>query len=237
MKKIVLPKKEDFIPHLAYDAVIFGFNGTELKIVVLEYQKTNHFALPGGFIRHDQNLDEAVYQGVQNRTGIRDIKLEQCHTFGHQNRRDKKVLKDICEVHDHQINDDHWLLGRFISVCYYALINFEDVALEPDKLSDSVGWYGLDELPELMLDHKEMVSKALEVLQKNIDEKLVGMNLLPEKFTMKDLQNVYESILQKKLVRTAFQRKILAKDILVRHEKKYTGKAHKAPYLYSFKPV
>ena len=62
MKKIVLPKKEDFIPHLAYDAVIFGFNGTELKIVILEYQKTNHFALPGGFVRHNQNLDEAVYQ-------------------------------------------------------------------------------------------------------------------------------------------------------------------------------
>ena len=90
MKKIVLPKKEDFIPHLAYDAVIFGFNGTELKIVVLEYQKTHHFALPGGFVQYNQNLDDAVYQSVKNRTGLTDIQLEQCHTFGNKKGEIKK---------------------------------------------------------------------------------------------------------------------------------------------------
>ena len=88
-----------------------------------------------------------------------------------------------------------------------------------------------------MLDHAEIVAKALETLRTNLDQKLIGGNLLPERFTMQELQNVYEAILDTKLHRSAFQRKLLASDQLVRHEKRFTGKAHKAPYLYSFKPL
>ena len=80
-----------------------------------------------------------------------------------------------------------------------------------------------------------MVDKALETLRENLDRKLIGMNLLPKKFTMKDLQKVYEAVLGQKLRRTTFQRKMLGMDILDRHEKLFAGGAHKAPYLYSFK--
>jgi 8-oxo-dGTP diphosphatase len=86
----------------------------------------------------------------------------------------------------------------------------------------------------LILDHAIIVQKALETLRKNLDEQIVGMNLLPEKFTMKDLQQVYEAILGEPLQRTNFQRKMLGSGLLVRYAKKYSGKAHKAPYLYSF---
>ena len=86
-----------------------------------------------------------------------------------------------------------------------------------------------------MQDHRYMVEMALEVLRDNLDRKLIGGNLLPELFTMKELQLVYESILGKELRRTTFQRKMLSLDILERHEKRYSGKAHKAPYLYSWK--
>ena len=87
----------------------------------------------------------------------------------------------------------------------------------------------------MAFDHKEIVAKALQTLRSNLDQKLVGMNLLPARFTMKELQHVYESILGEKLRRTTFQREMLSLDILKRHEKHYSGKAHKAPYLYSFK--
>jgi hypothetical protein len=86
-----------------------------------------------------------------------------------------------------------------------------------------------------MMDHNTIVAKALQVLRNNLSEKLIGMNLLPSKFTMKQLQLVFESVLDQKLRRTTFQRKMLSLDILERHEKLFQGKAHKAPYLYSFK--
>ena len=122
---------------------------------------------------------------------------------------------------------------RTVSHC--ALINYEEVTPEPDHYSDSIGWYSVDELPQLMMDHNKIVEKALQVLRNNLSEKLIGMNLLPQKFTMKQLQMVFEAVLDQKLRRTTFQRKMLSLDTLERHEKLYQGKAHKAPYLYSFK--
>ena len=133
------------------------------------------------------------------------------------------------------VADNHWLLDRFISVSYYALINYENVIPTPDKLSDSCTWHDVESLPKLIFDHNDIVGKALQTLRNNIDQKLVGMNLLPKKFTMKDLQQVYEAILGTKIRRTTFQRKMLSLNILKRHEKFYSGSANKAPYLYSFK--
>jgi hypothetical protein len=127
------------------------------------------------------------------------------------------------------------MLDRFFSIGYYALINYEEVDLKPDFLSDSIDWFELDRLPPLMQDHREIVDMALQTLRDNLEKKLVGVNLLPERFTMKELQRVYEAILGEKLRRTTFQRKMLSLDILERHEKRYSGKAHKAPYLYSFR--
>jgi 8-oxo-dGTP diphosphatase len=114
------------------------------------------------------------------------------------------------------------------------LINYNKVKPQPDALSDSCEWYDVGSLPKLILDHVTIVEKALTTLRKNLDEKIVGMNLLPEIFTMKDLQQVYEAILGEPLQRTNFQRKMLSSGLLVRHNKQYTGKAHKAPYQYSF---
>jgi hypothetical protein len=226
---------EDYIPNLSYDSVIFGFNGEQLKILILEYHNTGLFALPGGFVKRHESLDDAVKRGVLERTGLDKIYLEQFHTFGSLTRSDSDVMKRILLGNSFDLDTNKWMLDRFISVVYYALINYDKVTLKPDLLSDSINWYAIDELPPLMMDHEKMVDKALNVLRNNIEKKLVGMNLLPSKFTMKQLQQVYEAILGENLRRTTFQRRILGMNILERHEKLYQGKAHKAPYLYSFK--
>lgn len=226
---------EDYIPNLSYDSVIFGFNGEQLKILILEYHNTGLFALPGGFVKRHESLDDAVKRGVLERTGLDKIYLEQFHTFGSLTRSDSDVMKRILLGNSFDLDTNKWMLDRFISVAYYALINYDKVTLKPDLLSDSINWYAIDELPPLMMDHEKMVDKALDVLRNNIEKKLVGMNLLPSKFTMKQLQQVYEAILGENLRRTTFQRRILGMNILERHEKLYQGKAHKAPYLYSFK--
>lgn len=233
-KKKKLLDSKDYIPHLAYDSVIFGFNGTQLKILVLEYHNTNFFALPGGFVKRDENLDDAVKRGLRERTGLDNIYLEQFHTFGSLSRSEPKIMRKILKEGDFDLKENYWMFDRFISVAYYALINYDEVNPQPDELSDSINWYAIDELPPLMMDHQEIVEKALQVLRDNLERKLVGMKLLPPKFTMKQLQQVYEAILGEKLRRTSFQRKILALDILQRHEKLFQGKAHKAPFLYSF---
>ena len=229
------PSIKDYIPHLAYDSVIFGFNGDKLKILILEYHNTTFFALPGGFVKKNEDLDSAVSRNVKERTGLENIYLEQFYTFGDKSRQATNVMRTILEANGSSVKDDFWLLDRFISVAYYALINYNNVHPKPDHLSDSINWYAIDDLPILMMDHKQIVEKALETLRNNLDQKIVGMNLLPTKFTMKELQQVYEAILGEKLRRTTFQRKILAMDTLIRHEKLFTGAANKAPYLYSFK--
>jgi len=224
-----------FIPNLSYDCVIFGFNGEKLKILILEYHNTGLFALPGGYIKKEESLQEAVNKGVEERTGIKDVFLDQFQTFGKLNRTDPDATRSILQAKNKDLNEKQWMMERFITVGHYALINYENVNPKPDNLSDSIAWYDIKNVPQLMMDHNEIVDKALEVLRNNISEKLIGMNLLPAKFTMKQLQQVFEAILDETLRRTSFQRKMLSMDILERHEKLFEGKAHKAPYLYSFK--
>jgi ADP-ribose pyrophosphatase YjhB (NUDIX family) len=225
---------EEFIPNLSYDSVIFGFSGEKLKILILEYHNLKTFALPGGFIKKDEPLDVAVKRGLSERTGLDEIYLEQFQTFGSMDRFNPEIMRRILEEQGHNFKD-HWLLGRFISIGYYALINYENVTPKPDDLSDSIGWYDFDQLPKLMMDHELIVKKALEHLRIHLDHKLLSFNLLPEMFTMKDLQQVYEAILGESQNRANFQRKMLSLGILERHEKLYSGGSHKAPFLYSFK--
>ncbi|WP_300024683.1 NUDIX domain-containing protein [uncultured Maribacter sp.] len=224
-----------FIPHLSYDCVIFGFNGKTLKILILEYHNTGLFALPGGYVKKNQSLQDAVNKGVEERTGLKNVYLDQFQIFGKIDRTDPEATRRILEANNKNLEKNKWMMERFVTVGHYALINYEDVNPKPDHLSDSIGWHDINKVPKLMMDHNEIVEKALEVLRNNISEKLIGMNLLPQKFTMKQLQQVFEAILGETLRRTSFQRKMLSLDILERHEKLFEGKAHKAPYLYSFK--
>jgi len=226
---------DGFLTNIAYDSVVFGFSGEKLKILLMEYHNTGLFALPGGFVGRKENLNDAVRRGLKERTGLDNIYLEQCYVFGDVARHKASVMKTILKANGHNPADDHWLLDRFITVAYYALINYEHVVPRPDALSDSCIWYDVDALPALIFDHKEIVAKALQTLRTNLDQKLVGMNLLPARFTMKALQQVYEAILGGPLRRTTFQRKMLSLGILKRHGKHFSGSANKAPYLYSFK--
>ncbi len=223
-----------FLPHLGFDSVIFGFSGESLKILVLEYHNTGWFALPGGFIRKDQDLDTAVRQGVKERTGLDQLHLEQFHTFGSMQRSKPDVMRRILKENNLIPEEVPWLLERFVSVGYYCLIDYQKVTPTPDELSDSLKWYSLTELPPLLFDHEEIVEKALQTLRRNLDTILVGVNMLPERFTIKELQKVHEAILGESLNRSSFQRRMLASGLLIRYEKHYSGGSHRAPYLYSF---
>jgi 8-oxo-dGTP diphosphatase len=223
-----------FLPGLAIDCVIFGFHDNQLKILLLEYRNTSLFALPGGFIREGENVNDASKRVLAERTGLHNIYLEQFYTFGDLNRHDPTPLRAIMAAKGLEPIGSHWLLGRFVTVGYYALVDFTKAVPVPDLLSDSCTWYDLAALPTLMLDHQTIVLKALDTLRADLDRKLIGFNLLPETFTMNDLQSLYETILGQSLHRSSFQRKMLSLSILERLDKQYRGGAHKAPYLYRF---
>lgn len=228
------PGGQGFIPNLAIDAVIFGFHDNELKVLLMQYSKTGYVALPGGFIRQNEDLDVAALRVATERTGLSNIFLEQFYVFGDMARFDPEPFKAIMAANGNQADAGHWLLKRFISVGYFALVDFTRVTPTPDKLFDSCAWYDLNNLPALIQDHTHIINKALESLRSKLDDRLIGFNLLPQDFTMGDLQALYETILGKKLIRPAFQRKMLSMGILERVAKKYSGGAHKAPYLYRF---
>jgi len=224
-----------FIKHVAIDAVIFGFHENQLRVLLIEYKRTGLFALPGGFIGETENLSDAARRVASERTGLENIYLEQFYVFGDYSRYDPALFKTVMRVNNAAAPDNHWLLERFISIGYYALVDFTEATPTPAAIFDSCDWYELNNMPALIQDHTQIVNKALETLRNNLDHRLVGLNLLPQDFTMGELQKLYETILGKKLLRPAFQRKMLSLGILERVAKKWTGGAHKAPYLYRFK--
>lgn len=234
IKEFMETAPQIYMPAVSVDTVIFGFHNDKLKVLLLRFANTPYFSLPGGFIQKKEDLDNAALRILQERTGLKDIYLEQFYTTGNANRYHDKMAKEIIENLIGTIPNKSWFDQRFISVCYYALVDDTKVNPVTEPFFTEFNWFDVNKLPKLLYDHDTIIGKALKRLQSDLDEKLIGFNLLEETFTMQQLQKLYEAVYQKKFVRTNFQRKILSMNVLKRLEKKYNGKAHKAPYLYSF---
>lgn len=226
-----------WLPGISIDCVIFGFHENSLKVLLLKFTKSPVWALAGGFVGPEEDVDQAAARVLRERTGLADIFLEQFYTFGdlERNIRAEQEHRDVNRAMGAPVTDLSFLSKRYITIGYYALVDYSKVVVNPGDVSDAAEWVDVASLPKLFLDHNRIVEKALESLRASLDEKLIAFELLAETFTMSELQMVYETILGKPLVRTNFQRKILSLEILERIEKKYTGGAHKAPYLYRLK--
>ena len=223
------------VPGQSVDCVIIGFEEQNLKILILKWKaKGDIWALPGGFVFKKEDLDKAAIRVLQERTGIELPFLEQFKTFGNIDRCDGNVLTKNMESLGIKGKVADWFKQRFISTGYLSLVDIQKCDPQPDFSSEKIKWASLDELPHLIFDHNDIVKTAVEFIKNQINYLPIGITLLPEKFTMKQLQSLYESILEKKLDRGNFQRKMLKLGIFIRHEKHLLGGAHKAPYLYSF---
>ncbi len=222
-----------FLRHISVDCIIFGFHNNELKVLLLNATYAGLWALPGGFILKDEHLDEAAKRILKQRTGLDNIFMQQFHVFSAPERSTKEMnqlfLKNL-EV----VVEDSWMFERFLTVGYTALVDFSKAQPIPDTSSSACEWFNIDEINVMLLDHREILQKALENLRLQLNYHPVGFNLLPKKFTMPELQKLYETILDKKLDRRNFQRKIMATGVLKRLDEIKTGVAHKAPYYYKF---
>jgi 8-oxo-dGTP diphosphatase len=228
-KRIIEEKSKEaweiYIPHLSIDCVVFGFENARLKVLTVRLKENNLWALPGGYVLKTENINEAANRILLERTGAANIYLQQFRVFSDLNR-----TEGFFEDFDDMI----WNKQRFLSIGFYALVDYSQVNLVVDEISDACEWKSIDEVPELMMDHRLIFDKALNTLRKQLNHKPIGYNLLPEKFTMPELQKLYEMILGKKLNRGNFYRKILRYDILIKLDEIRKGGAHKSPDLYRF---
>jgi 8-oxo-dGTP diphosphatase len=206
--------KEFFQIAISVDCVIFGFENNELKVLLIRSdleEFKDRWSLLGDLIRPDENLDDASYRVLKERTGLDDVYLEQVHTFGN--------------VYRHPA-------GRVITTAYYSLVNIKDYQL---KLSDNqLHWHPVREIGALAFDHKEILDTCLKQLQQKIGEFPIVFNLLPDKFSLRELQNLYESILGTKLDRRNFRKKFFLMDWLVDVNELEQDVRHRPGRLYRF---
>jgi ADP-ribose pyrophosphatase YjhB (NUDIX family) len=222
-----------YLNHISLDCVIFGFHENQLKVLLMQMKYTKEWALPGGFVKEDETLEEAAERVLKERTSLVNIFLQQFSVFSDPQRsKFNPAVKDLKES-GADLNTE-WFSQRFVSVGFYALVDFEKVHPQPDFFSDHCEWKALEKIEHLMMDHQKILNKALETLRLQLSYQPIGFNLLPEKFTMPELQKLHETLLGKKLDRRNFQRKILSYKILNKLDERKKGGAYKAPYLYEF---
>ncbi len=200
---------------LAIDCIIFGFDGEDLKLLLIKRDfepEKGKWSLIGGFLKKEENLDQAAIRILNHLTGLDNVYMEQLYTFS-------TVDRDPGE--------------RTISVAYYALIDI--AAHDKDLIQlNSAKWFSLKNAPDLIFDHNRMVERAVARLKYRTKTKPIGFELLPNKFTMLQLQNLYESILNVKLDKRNFTNKINALDILIKLKEKDMESSKKGSYLYQF---
>ncbi len=199
---------------VALDSVIFGFDNESLNVLLVKrgIEPDNQtWSLMGGWLKTDESLDEAANRILKELTGINKVYLEQVGAYGNPHR-------DPVE--------------RTVSVTYVALINVSDYDLSISKKYNAK-WFGLDELPRLLFDHQDMVFDALKHLRYKAAQHLVGFELLPQRFTLPQLQKLYEAIYGMDFDKRNFSRKILATNFLVKTEEKQRGYSKKGAYYYS----
>jgi 8-oxo-dGTP diphosphatase len=200
---------------LSVDCVIFGYENKELKVLLIKSDLEEFegmYSLLGDLIRPDEDLDTAPYRVLRDRTGLDDVYLEQVHTFGSIERHPS---------------------GRVVTTAYYALIDVTHHKLKLDL--NELHWHSINDINKLAFDHRLILDTCLERLREQIMESPIAFNLLQEKFSLRELQEVYESILGSKLDRRNFRKKIAIKDWLVDLNEMEVNLSHRPGKLYSLK--
>lgn len=232
-------KNRDLNPHVSVDCVIFGFDFQELNVLLIEreegyieenetYTKRGALALPGDHIREDEDLDESAARVLHELTNLNNIFLEQFQAFGHPNRvksdADRKWMESVRAKPD----------ARVITVAYYSLVRLDMYSPSASSFAKHAAWFPISSVPELAFDHNLILNQALLALRQKLRNEPIGFELLPPKFTLSQLQKLYETILGKELEKRNFRRKILKKDFLVSLDEKQQGVPHKAARLFQF---
>lgn len=204
-------------PSVTVDCIIFGLDeSTQLKVLLIQRGHEpfkDQWALPGGFVDMEEDLEAAALRELEEETSVKDVFIEQLYTFGAP-KRDPR--------------------GRVITVAYYALVNLSDHPAKASSDARNVKWFEVDELPSLAFDHQQIMNVAIARLRAKVRYQPIGFELLPEQFTLPQMQKMYEKILGvKQLNKRNFRTRIMKMGIL-KEVGRQTGVAHRPAILYSF---
>jgi ADP-ribose pyrophosphatase YjhB (NUDIX family) len=226
----------EYLPHLSIDCVLFGYHERQLKVLLLKWKQSNNWSLPGGFIKLKEPLEMAARRILQERTGLKEIFWQQFQTFGDPRRADrsKRDIHHLSSIIGMPVTPDHWLLKRTVSIGYYAVTEYSKVTPQPDFFSDECAWWDVNAVPHLVFDHNKIIADALLALRQQLYHHPIGYNLLPEKFTLPEIHDLYETLLEKKLDRRNFPKKLLSLGIIKKLKEQKKIGPHRSPYLYRF---
>ncbi|WP_437944149.1 NUDIX domain-containing protein [Sorangium sp. So ce281] len=203
-------------PALTVDCVVFGLDEEDLKVLLIRRELDpfrGRWALPGGFVRLDEALDDAARRELAEERGLSGVFLEQLYTFGALGRDPRE---------------------RVVSVAYYALVKLGDHRVKAATDAREAAWFAVDDTPALAFDHDEILPVALERLKGKVRYRPIGFELLPPKFTLSQLQRLYEAILERPLDKRNFRKKALGTGLLVELDEVEQDVAHRAARLYRF---
>lgn len=203
-------------PALTVDAVVFGLDEEDLKVLLIRRDLEpfkDRWALPGGFVRVQETLEDAVRRELQEEAGISQVFLEQLYTFGAVDRDPRE---------------------RVVTVAYYALVKLSEHKPQAATDARDAAWFAVSEARGLAFDHDRILATALERLKGKVRYQPLGFELLPPQFTLSQLQRLYETILETALDKRNFRKKILGMDFLVALDEVQKDVAHRAARLYRF---
>src|SRR5712671_8160375 len=204
---------------LTVDCVVFGFDESELKVLLIQrglQPFKGKWAFPGGFVRVEETLDEAARRELDEETGLKSVFLEQLYTFGTVDRDPRE---------------------RVVSVAYYALVKLSDHRAKAATDAASAEWFPVSKVPKLAFDHAEILASALARLKGKVRYEPIGFELLPPKFTLSQLQHLYEAVLATKLDKRNFRKKVLGFDLLVPLKETQMAGRHRPAQLFRFDAV
>lgn len=206
--------KDYFKAAISVDCVIFGFDENELKVLLIESDLKEYkgkWSLLGDIVHPDEDIETAAYRVLRERTGLENVFMEQVQAFGGLNRHPA---------------------GRVVTIAYYSLVNIQHVELK--TLQNDLHWHAVKDIRQMAFDHKDILSTCYQRLQHKVLDQPVGFNLLPKKFSLRDLQNLYEAILDVKLDRRNFRKKFFAMDYLIDLNEEEQDVRHRPARLYKF---
>lgn len=231
-----MASKEPAPIDISVDCVVFGFDEKKLKVLLIEQKQpesgavlTNlQIALPGDLVKESESLDRAAKRVLKELTSLEGIYLKQFHTFG-----DPKRVKDL--------KDREWLRTfrahperRVITVAYYSLVNLFEYNPKPSSFAGRAKWIDVYNIPELAFDHNKIVERALETFRHELIADHIGFELLPDKFTLTQLQHLHEIILNKKLDKRNFRKVVLKMESIQPLDEKQKGAPHKPARLFKY---
>src|SRR3989454_10326892 len=201
---------------LTVDCVVFGLDESELKVLLIERALEpfkGKWALPGGFVRVDETLDEAARRELEEEAGLKNVFLEQLYTFGTVDRDPRE---------------------RVVSVAYYALVKLADFSTKAATDAADARWFPISKVPRLAFDHAEILATALTRLKGKVRYQPIGFELLPPKFTLSQLQHLYEAVLETEIDKRNFRKKVLSFSLLAPLKETFQAGRHRPAQLFRF---